>query len=173
MKKKSVILSIVATMLIAHPLQADEHGMLSEQQIQYGCWVTKPNCVKVSRARISRSTDRVGMSDISVTARNRCNGPVVVKVCFEESHDDPMCKRRFIRKGAKEKISDSGWREDVFKDIEAEHKKHNMHPPWGDDGSWLTGASSYTWIGVPTGYDRYNGTCDTDIFEDIEYEFGR
>jgi len=147
---------------------------LTDSQLAYGCKQTKPNCVKVSNIRLVPGPRTPEATIAEVLVVNRCGQPVLVKVCFEQSDFESDCTDEILSNKEKRQVQGHGLTKQYVEKEDQIAQRTGTYPPWGDIGAgvWATGRVSFAWIGVPKKEEYYYHTCETEMFEEIEYEFG-
>lgn len=146
-----------------------EATALTDDQLAKGCWQTKSACLKTSTPRLKtreNPDDRYRRKEtiISSKFRNRCGGPVFIRVLFGLPDGEFDTMYLFLADKNQETVS-------------------NRRPM---DLGLYTGEMVYAWIGVPkiprgarvikpydlsTFLDGYSTHfCETELFEDLEYD---
>ena len=146
---------------------------LTDSQKSMGCRQTMPNCFKVSKSRFVPGPRNPNETEIEVVVRNRCGQRVLARICFEHSDLDARCTYEALADRKTKRIRDVGLTKEYVEREDQLARQTGTYPPWGEvgQGAWATGRVSFAWIGIPNKGD-IKWECRTDVFEDIEYDFG-
>lgn len=156
---------------------------LTEEQLAQGCWQTKPKCLKVRKPKLStriNPDDRYRREETIISARfrNRCGGPIFVRILFGLNDGEFDAKYLFMEDKDQDEISERRMSKGAIESEEREARRIGAYPSWGEGSppGWFTGEMAYAWIGVPKVPEEVNYVsshfCETELFEDLEYELG-